>query len=189
MFDAERFTSGDRDYVRAVIREHEAMVQLICQSYSVDYDNAQDLAQETWRIVWTRAGSFEGRGSFRGWLAKIAINVCLSDVRARKKTAARLRRYGRELRSLAGWTQVDPLAETERRELQRAIYRALPELSDGEFDAVTLRILEGRSPTETADIMGVTPATVRSHIRHAIKRLRTLMEDPDNDLSRYGTSP
>ena len=90
------------------------------------------------------------------------------------------------LASEAGsWSRVDPLHQTHLRELQRAILRALPELTPGEREALTLRVLEGRKPAEVARIMNVTPATVRSHVRHALNHLREMMEDPDHDLSRY----
>lgn len=188
MFDAERFASGDREYVREVVREYEPLILVICRSYAVDDDHMLDLAQETWTTVLAKLASFEGKGSFRAWLFRVCTNLCLTDARTRKARTERMRRYSEDMRSM-DWKQVDPLAETARRELHHSIYRALPRLSEGEREAVTLRILEGRSAAETARIMGIAPATVRSHIRHAIQRLRTMMEDPDNDLSRYGASP
>lgn len=189
MFDPGRFAAGDREYVRHVIREHEPMVLLICQSFARDYDQAQDLAQETWRTVCAKVESFEGKGTFRAWLHRVATNVCISEVRSRKMREERLEQYANEPPSFRAWSQIDPLAETERRELQRAICRALPRLSDGEREAVTLRIFEARSPAEIAEIMGISPATVRSHIRHALNRLRKMMEDPDDELSQFRASP
>lgn len=188
MFDPERFASGDERYIREVVREHEPLVLMICRSFARDEDGTDDLAQETWKKVCATIGSFKSEGSFRAWLSRVCVNVCLSQTRMRKGRRERLRLYAEEAKTM-DWRQIDPLAETEQRELQHAIYRALPELTDGERQAVTLRIFEGCSAAEAAEVMGVAPATVRSHIRHAIKRLRTMMEDPDNDLSRYRTSP
>jgi len=39
-----------------------------------------------------------------------------------------------------------------------------------------LLILQRTSTGEAAEIMGVTPSTVRSHLRHALVRMRTLLE-------------
>ncbi len=188
MFDTKRFASGDREYVREVVLEHEPMVLVICRSYARDDDHAEDLAQETWTTVCQKIDDFQGNGCFRSWLATICPNVCLTDARRKKNRGERLQQYAEEVRA-RNWKQIDPLAETARRELQYSIYRALPKLSESEREAVTLRILEGRPSAEVADIMDVAPATVRSHLRHAIKRLRTMMEDPDDDLSRHRASP
>lgn len=189
MVDVERFVAGDREYVREVIREYEPMIGLICQSFARDEDHAEDLAQETWSLVCAKARSFDGTGTFRGWLYRVTMNVCLSDVRSRKARDEQLGRYAREMSSHRDRERLDPLAETERRELQHAIYRALPQLSENEREALILRIFEGRAPSEIAETMGIATATVRSHVRHAINRLRRMMEDPNNDLSRYGRSP
>lgn len=186
MFDAERFLSGDRAYVRDVLEEHSRMVLLVCESYARDWDHAQDLYQETWRTVCREARSFRGSGSFRAWLHRIASNVCRSDHRSTKTRNEVLSRLGREL-DTAAWAPVDPLVATERRELHRALHRALPELSDGEREALMLRVLEGRTASEVAQMMGIAPATVRSHVRHALNRLRKMMEDPGHELSRYRT--
>lgn len=188
MFDGERFANGDREYVREVVLEHEPMVLVICRSFARDDDHAEDLAQETWTTVCQKIDAFTGRGSFRSWLAAVCTNVCLSDARRKKQRGERLSQYAEEVRS-RDWKQIDPLAETARRELQHSIYRALPKLTESEREAVTLRILEGRPSAEVAKVMGVAPATVRSHLRHAINRLRTMMEDPDDDMSRHRASP
>ena len=182
MFDARRFAAGDDKYVEEVIRNHSPMVLIVCQAYARDYDHAQDLYQEIWRTVWTKAESYRGEGAFRAWLHRVATNVCRTDARARKKVAEARDALASEAGS---WSRVDPLHQTHLRELQRAILRALPELTPGEREALTLRVLEGRKPAEVARIMNVTPATVRSHVRHALNHLREMMEDPDHDLSRY----
>jgi len=188
VFNPERFASGDERYAREVVREHEPLVLVICRSFAQDDDHLEDLAQETWKTVCANIDSFRAEGTFRAWLSRVCTRVCLTDVRTRKTRAERAKRYAEESK-LLDWHRIDPLAQTEQRQLQHAIYRALPELSDGERDAVTYRILEGRPPAECAELMGVTQATVRSHLRHAINRLRRMLEDPDHDLSRYRAAP
>lgn len=185
MFDIDRFAAGDPKHVEEVVRGYSPLVLVVCQSFARDYDHAQDLYQDTWKTVLARARSYGGDSSFRSWLYKVATNVCLSDRRAGQATADGMALYATQTTAGNGWTHVDPLAETERRELHRAIHRALPVLSEGQREALLLRVMEGRSTAEVAEFMGVTPATVRSHVRHALNRLRHLTEDPDNELSRH----
>ena len=84
-----------------------------------------------------------------------------------------------------GWRPSDPLSEAERSELQSKLHRALAHLSERELQAICLRILEGKTPDEVAEIMGVEKSTVRSNIRHGISHLRELMEGSDDELSGH----
>ena len=45
----------------------------------------EEAAQEVFLKAFTQLGSFEGRGSFEGWLTRIATNTCLNMVRGAKR--------------------------------------------------------------------------------------------------------
>ncbi len=48
---------------------------------------AEDAVQDTMLRAWRSAGQFEGRSSIRSWLYRIATNVCLDELRGRKRRA------------------------------------------------------------------------------------------------------
>jgi len=77
----------------------------------------------------------------------------------------------------------DKWPEGEAEPLHRLVRQALDDLPPREKQAMTLRIIEGRSPRETAEIMRITPDTVRSHVHHALQRVRARMDDPADPLS------
>ena len=184
-FDVSRFLSLDQEYCRRVVREYSPLVMSVCNSYARDSDHAQDLYQESWLKVCASARSYRSTGSFRGWLGRLTRNVCVSDFRSRKSAAKGRARYRSEV---AGGQPIertpDPLESRERDERHQTIREALERLPKRERQALSLRLIEQRSPREVARIMGVTPATVRSHIRHAVQRLRKRMIDPGDELSR-----
>lgn len=181
-FDAAKFIA-DGDYAGRVVQGHGPLVWAVCKGYAHDRDHLDDLYQETWLKVFAAAGSFRGTGSFRGWLARLARSVCVSDYRARRAAARGRDRYaGETAASEPGARIPDPLARAENEFLQHAIREAIDELPGRERQAVTLRLIDERSPAEVARLMRVQPATVRSHIRHALGRLRRRIEDPDDPL-------
>ena len=181
-FDAANFIA-DGDYARRVVHDHGPLVWAVCKGYARDRDHLDDLYQETWLRVFKTAGSFRGTGSFRGWLARLARSVCVSDYRARRAAAKGLDRYVGETAALESGMRVPhPLDRTEHEILQHAIREAVDELPARERQALTLRLIDERSPAEVARLMRVRPATVRSHIRHALGRLRRRIENPDDPL-------
>ncbi len=186
LIDLGSFRAGCHEYFEELVRAHGPLVLMVAQAYGDDADRSEDLFQEIWKHVYVKRESYGGHGSFEGWLHRLATNVCRSDYRTMKVRSEALNRMtqqgqGKDL----SWLPLDPLDETERRELHLRLHRALAHLSKREHEAITLRILDGRKPEEVAQIMGIEKATVRSHISRAIKRLREVMEGPGDELSRY----
>jgi RNA polymerase sigma-70 factor (ECF subfamily) len=62
------------DRYHAVIQRHVAHIVH-------DDASAHDLVQQTFLRVWTRADQWEGRGSFKAWLYRIAANLALNHLR------------------------------------------------------------------------------------------------------------
>ncbi|MCY3547843.1 MAG: sigma-70 family RNA polymerase sigma factor [Gemmatimonadetes bacterium] len=181
-FDAARFVAGG-NYARRVVEENGPLVRTICKGYARDHHHLDDLYQETWLKVYATAGSFRATGTFRGWLSRLTRSVCVSDYRARTAAARNLERYAGQLAvtDTAG-ADPDPLELTEKQFLHHALREAIDDLPARERQALTLRLIDERRPAEVARQMRIRPATVRSHIRHALNRLRKRIEDPQDPL-------
>ncbi len=186
MSEVERFKAGDSAHFGKLVREFGPMVLDVARSYARDLDQAEDLFQEIWKRAFEKRDTWDGRGALRAWLHRVATSVCISEYRVRKVRARAFEEFVSQEPDLeVGWRPLDPLAHTERKEFHARLHRALGALSDREHQAVSLLVLEGRPSKEVARIMGTTTATVRSNIRHAVTRLKLLMEDPGDDLSRH----
>lgn len=134
-------------------------------------EDAEDLVQKTFLLVFQHAGSLEQEDRFVGWLFAIAHNV---------KVTERDRR--RAERSLAGDAERDPqsreagpadaLVRGERRTALRAAMAALPLR---QRQCLALRVRDELSYEEIAATLGLNVLTVRNHLAEARKTLRRLL--------------
>ncbi|WP_371494398.1 sigma-70 family RNA polymerase sigma factor [Kitasatospora sp. NBC_00374] len=63
-------------------------------------------------------------------------------------------------------------------ESELGLYAAIAELPDRQYDVVVVRYVLGRSDREVAQYLGIEEATVRSHVRHAKRRLAKRLNLP-----------
>ena len=121
---------------------------------------------------------YTGRGSLRGWINKVAGTVCSNWAEERKVRRREEARYISETESLKGARDPgNPAEAVELSELLARLRHSLSTLPRRQRDTFLLVHVDGYTTAEVATILGVRPATVRSNLRHARKRLRTLMKD------------
>jgi RNA polymerase sigma-70 factor (ECF subfamily) len=131
---------------------------------------AQDMMQETFTRVWTRARTFRGdQGSFKGWLFTIALNVTRSEL-SRK-------RYG--VRHLAE-DAVEALASDadgpdvllQRSEAGGRVAAALAQLSPHLREVVVMKVYQQLKFREIADITKTPEGTLKARFHRAVAELR-----------------
>ena len=148
---------------------------------------ADDVTQQVFVQIWTRAEQWTGEGAFEAWLYRIATNVALNHLRSlrrRKEQAldaqpsgARRDEDPRHLEDeespAPGWmidaSAIGPETEAaERREQFRRLMEALPE---EQREALRLVFEERMGVRGAAEALGVPEGTVKSRLHYAKKRL------------------
>lgn len=74
---------GDPDAFQRLTEPYRREIQLHCYHMLGSFQDAEDLAQETFLRAWRGLDGFEGRTSFRNWLYRIATNACLNALTKR----------------------------------------------------------------------------------------------------------
>lgn len=131
-----------------------------------DHGEAEDAVQESFLLAWRRWDSVRDEEKRESWLTTICVRQCI-----RRRTG--LRR----------WTVASAHAATPAPEQVRFqgrlldLDRAQANLSSQQRAALVLSYHHGYSADQCAELMGLSPGTVRSHLARALAALRREMSD------------
>lgn len=82
---ARQAQEGDESAFEEIVRRYSPRVFSVASRFFRQRTLVEEAAQEVFLKAYTQLGSFEGRGSFEGWLTRIATNTCLNMVRGAKR--------------------------------------------------------------------------------------------------------
>ena len=172
---------GSEPAFEEIVHRHSARVFSVASRFFRRRAQVEEVAQEVFLKAYTELGSFEGRGSFEGWLTRIATNLCLNMVRTAKARSEFLVSdlTDSELewidRQMAAGSRRIPTAEDAAVAADLA-ERLLSEMS--EEDRLALLMIDGEqlSIKEVIDATGWSESKVKSRTFRARKRMREAVE-------------
>jgi RNA polymerase sigma-70 factor, ECF subfamily len=132
-------------------------------------DVAADVLQETYVRIWERAGDFDpGKGSPLAWMATIARNRALDEVRRVRPVSLEDQPEGFEPAA----EEIDPLAARERSEGLRALVDCLKTLDEEKRAIVLLAYYRGSSREALAKRFGRPVPTIKTWLHRSLAQLR-----------------
>lgn len=172
----------DLDLLLGIQRSDEAALDELIQrktgpllqlTYRIvgDSEEARDIVQVTFYRLWEHRARFDDRWSPNTWIYRIASNLAIDVLRARKSRERVAEPVRLHLRSVAQGRggELDRLAEAE----VAAIFSELASgLSERQRLVFLLREVEGLPSQEVARVVGCRESTVRNHLFNARKVLR-----------------
>lgn len=153
---AREARKGSTAAFEGLVRRNQALVRGFLRRLSGSAALADDLAQETFFTAWRRIGAYEGKGSFRGWLCRIAYTQFLQQRRSAKASQAR----EDAVMAQSETTVEEGAAADARLDLDRIMAALSPE----QGAALALCYGEGMSHAEAAHALGLPLGTVKSHV-------------------------
>ncbi len=188
-----RVLNGDVNTFEHLMHAHEKTVYNLALRSLGSREDAEDVTQETFLKAYRSLGSFRGDCKFSVWLYRIVSNLCLDQLRARKRRPTQSLTVenddGEEDQLEIPDEHFSPEKLLDRKLTRQSVQRGLASLPDDSRQILLLREIRGMSYEEIGQTLGLEPGTVKSRIFRARKRLCTfLMQDgnlPDAISSKY----
>ena len=166
-------SGGDTDAFGELVRRHQSHVRNFLRKLSGDYTLADDLAQDTFMHAWDKLRTYSGKGTFIGWLLKVAYTTFLQSRRKSKRYAEILEEAGHaaDVEDRSSTTPVDEIGDLDR---------FLAVLTDEERAIMVMSYACGLSHREISDATEMPVGTVKSVIFRGKEKIRTNFDIKDH---------
>ena len=154
--------NGSERAFNVLIDRHQQAVRGFLRRLLADVSEADDLAQETFIVAWTRPESYRGGASVRSWLCAIAWHKAKGAQRAWFRRRAREAMWAEDV---AEQVVAAPSPEAA------VVDRALNALPIEQRAAIILCLVQGFSHADASEILGAPLGTVKSHVARGKARL------------------
>lgn len=154
-----------------ILRDHAALARRLAASHEANPEAARDLTQEILVAVWRAWPAFRRQCSERTYVARIAHNRIVSHI-ARAVRQPPFAVLSDELPAHAPTPEEAAVRHSQQQRLMEMV-RTLPLA----YREVAVLVLEGFSPAEVADTLGLTTNAVAIRSTRARGMLRALLEN------------
>ena len=154
---------GNPLYQRALYQQFNRLMFGVCLRYADNHDDAKDILQDGFIKVFKHIGTFQGKGSFEGWVRRIMVHTSIEHYR-------RNSRYFMVDIKEAGEMEFDSnaLSSLSRDE----ILVIVSELPAGYRTVFNLYVIEGYSHQEIGKMLKISDGTSKSQLSRAKKILK-----------------
>jgi RNA polymerase sigma-70 factor, ECF subfamily len=168
---------GDLEAFSELVRRYERRVYRTARHIVQNDEDAEDVLQEAMLKAFEHLDSFQGNSKFYTWLVRIAVNESLMKLRKRKSDRTVSLDESIEtdeepiVREIAVWED-NPEQRYSQTELREILDKAIDSLKPIFRTVFILRDVEELSTEETAEILGLSIAAVKSRLLRARLQLR-----------------
>lgn len=162
-----RILSGETELFRQLINQHKNRVAAVCFNMLKEPNLAEEVGQETFVRLYKSLGKFQFGSSLSTYITRIAINLCLNKLDSIKRRSARFVVQENEHNNFS--SNDDVLSNMANKQL---VELSLQRLKPEDRSVVVLRMLEGYSTKETAELLGMAEGTVMSKLNRAMKKMK-----------------
>ena len=170
----ERILTGDENAFASLVRKYQQQIHTLVWRKIGDFQNAEDIVQETFLQVYQKLETLEDPTQFTRWVHQIANRLCIAWHRKNRiqtesleetdiseiETEAYSRYIATEHEKITGETQRD------------LVEKLLEKLKERDREVITLHYFEEMSSSEIGNFLGVSENTIKSRLHRAKQQLK-----------------
>jgi RNA polymerase sigma-70 factor (ECF subfamily) len=174
-----RATAGDVDSFNQLMSRWERTIYALAYRTLGREEDARDVVQEAFLRAYRGLRGFKGEAKFSSWLYRITLNLCRDWIRRERRAPVVQPPEGTDAVDLAD-AQAAPTESVEdlvaRREMSKAVARAMAELPEEQRTAIMLKEYHGLTFQEIADQLNCPLSTVKTRLYQGLSVLRRRLD-------------
>jgi RNA polymerase sigma-70 factor (ECF subfamily) len=160
---------GDKLAFGEIVNRYRKMVARTVKGMLGDSVYSEDIGQEVFINLYNSLSSFRGEAKLSTYIQRIAVNLTLNEIKRRKRFFSMFSH--KENDEMMEYEIADPENE-EKWEAREIVNKALMSLDPRFRIIVAMRLLQGYSTKETAEILDLPLGTVLSRLSRAQEQLK-----------------
>lgn len=157
------------------------MFMKLCARYAKDMHDAEQLLQDGFLKIFKNIDSYQGNGSFEGWMRRIMVNTCLDYLKSKQLKDSKQVYYPEAMSDTLTISQNEALEKIALKDLL-TIIQTLPPMSKTVFN---LYIFEGYSHKEISKMLEISEGTSQWHVNNARKNLQEKIKKNYSKVLNY----
>lgn len=175
--------ANDPAAYETLVRRHLDRMLAVARRFLGNEEDARDAVQDAFLSAFKGLDRFEGSAQLSTWLHRIVLNAALMKLRKKKRRGEasiesllpRFRDDGHAVDPPAPWRE-SAEAALQRKEIARFVREAIDQLPDIYREVLLLRDIEEVDTEESARILSISEAAVKTRLHRARQALRELLD-------------
>lgn len=166
-----RWKRGDPTAATAIVSRHSDALARFAVNLG-EREDVEELVQDTFVRAFGSLHSFRGDSALRTWLFTIERRLVLDRRRAARRAPVAV-----QVTDASAATEFTALDSMVAAETEQQVREAIERLSPTQREVFTLRVSEGLSYREIADVVGTTEGAARVHYHNAMRAVKEYLSD------------
>ena len=175
--------AGDSAAFERLVREYGGRLLVVSKRLLSNHEDALEAVQDGFLSAFRSLDSFDGRSQFSTWLHRIIVNASLMKLRSKRRRPEQsiddllptFLADGHQAAPAAPWRR-SGYENAEKKELQTIVRSKIELLPDSYRIVLVLRDIEGHDTETVAQMLEISPGSVKVRLHRARQALRTLLD-------------
>jgi RNA polymerase sigma-70 factor, ECF subfamily len=163
---------GDKQAFSEIVIRYQNMVARTVKSMLGDSVFSEDIGQDVFIKLFYSLSEFRGEAKLSTYIQKIAVNLTLNEIKRRKRFFSTFSQKGNN--EMYEFEVADYDSE-EKKEASELVSKALMGLDPKFRIIVAMRMLQGYSTKETAEILDLPLGTVLSRLSRGQEQMKNIL--------------